>query len=95
MANYRISETARADLERIYRHGVREYGEIQADRYFIAFFEHFEKLAARPHAYPAIDDIRPGYRRSTCGVDSVYYRVIDGTVEVMTILGRQDVESWL
>ncbi|HZD53833.1 MAG TPA: type II toxin-antitoxin system RelE/ParE family toxin [Woeseiaceae bacterium] len=48
MASYRISEEAKADLERIYRRGVREHGEAQADRYFDAFFERFEQLAAQP-----------------------------------------------
>jgi hypothetical protein len=32
MASYRISEDAKADLIRIYRHGVREYGDVLADQ---------------------------------------------------------------
>lgn len=95
MASYRISEAARADLDRIYRRGVRDHGETQADRYFDAFFDHIEELAAWPYAYPAVDEVRPGYRRAVCGVDSIYYRVRDGIVEIMTILGRQDVDQWL
>ena len=95
MASYRVSEEANADLKRIYRRGVREYGEAQADRYFDAFFDRFEELAAQPRSYPAVDDIRPGYRRSVCGVDSIYYRVVDDVVEIMRILGQQDVDEWL
>ena len=49
MANYRISEDAKADLRRIYRRGVREYGEAQADQYYDAFFDRFERLAMRPY----------------------------------------------
>ena len=60
MANYRISEDARKDLRRIYRRGVLEFGEVQADRYFDAFFERFDELASQPHMYPAVDDIREG-----------------------------------
>ena len=45
--------------------------------------------------YQAVDDIREGYRRSVCGVDSIYFRIFDGTVEVMRILGQQDVEQSL
>lgn len=67
MANYRISEHAKADLNRIYRRGVREYGEVLADQYYDAFFDRFEQLAKRPHLYQAVDDIREGYRRSVCG----------------------------
>jgi toxin ParE1/3/4 len=95
MASYRISEEAIADLKRIYRRGLREHGEAQTDRYFDAFFERFEQLAARPLSYPAVDDIRSGYRRSVCGVDSIYYRVVDGTPEIMRILGQQDADEWL
>jgi toxin ParE1/3/4 len=95
VASYRISEDAKADLNRIYRRGVRDHGEAQADRYFDAFFQRFEHLARQPSLYQAVDDIRPGYRRSVCGVDSIYYRVVDDIVEIMRILGQQDVGEWL
>ena len=95
MANYRINEDAKVDLQRIYRRGVLEFGETQADRYFNAFFDRFDELAEQPLQYQAIDDIREGYRRSVCGVDSIYYRIVDNTVEIMRILGHQDIDDWL
>ena len=95
MANSRINEDARKDLRRIYRRGVLEFGEVQADRYFDALFERFDEMASQPHLYQAVDDIREGYRRSVCGVDSIYFRVVDGAVEIMRILGQQNVEHWL
>lgn len=95
MADYRISEDAKADLRRIYRHGVREYGEALSDQYYDAFFDRFEQLAKEPYSYQAVDDIREGYRRSVCGVDSIYYRVDGDTVEIMCILGQQDVDDWI
>jgi toxin ParE1/3/4 len=61
MANYRINEDAKADMQRINRRGVLEFGEAQADRYFNAFFERFEDLAEQPYQYQAVDDIRMGY----------------------------------
>lgn len=67
MVNYRINENAKADLQWIYRRGVLEFGEAQADRYFNAFFERFDELAEQPLQYQAVDDIREGYRRSVCG----------------------------
>lgn len=42
---------------------------------------------------PAVDEIRTGYRRSVCGVDSIYYRVMDDVVDTMRVLDRQDVEG--
>ncbi len=95
MANYRINEDSKADLQRIYRRGVLEFGEAQADRYFNAFFERFEELAEQPYQYQAVDDIRMGYRRSVCGVDSIYYRIVNDTVEIMRIVGQQDIDEWL
>jgi toxin ParE1/3/4 len=95
MATYRLSENAREDLRRIYRRGLREYGEAQADEYYNALFDRFDQIAERPFLYPAVDDIREGYRRSVCGVDNIYYRIEGETVEIMAIIGRQDVEEWL
>ena len=95
MANYRINEDAKADLQRIYRRGVLEFGEAQADRYFDALFDRFEEIAEQPLQYQAVDDIREGYRRSVCGVDSIYYCIVDNKVEIMRILGQQDIDGWL
>jgi toxin ParE1/3/4 len=43
----------------------------------------------------AVDDIRAGYRRSVCGADSIYYRVQGDTVEILAIVGQQDLDNWL
>jgi toxin ParE1/3/4 len=95
MGNYRLSENAKADLTRIYRRGLREYGEAQADKYYESFFERFEQLAEQPLLYQAVDNIRPGYRRSVCGSDSIYYRIDGENVEIMAIIGHQDLEEWI
>ena len=95
MATYRLTENAKEDLRRIYRRGLREYGEAQADQYYNALFDRFEQIAEQPFLYPAVNDIREGYRRSVCGVDSIYYRIEGETVEIMAIIGRQDLEEWL
>ena len=95
MGTYRLTEDAKDDLIRIYRRGLREFGEVQADAYFNAFFERFELLADQPLAYAAVEDIRVGYRRSVCGVDSIYYRVQGEIVEIMAIIGQQDLDDWL
>ena len=95
MGTYRLTEYAKEDLRRIYRQGLREYGEAQADRYYNALFDRFEEIAEQPFLYPAVDEIREGYRRSVCGVDSIYYRIESGIVEIMAIIGRQNLEEWL
>ena len=92
MAAYRLAAAAQEDLRRIYVYGCKHWGEDAAERYYHALFDRFEQLAAQPYLYPAVDHIRPGYRRSVCGVDSIYYRVKDEVVEIMAIVGTQDTE---
>ena len=72
MGSYRISEDAAIDLARIWREGCLRWGETQADKYYWALMERFELIAAQPLLFQAVDHIRPGYRRSVCGVDSIY-----------------------
>lgn len=91
MGNYKLSEDAKSDLARIYRRGIKEYGEKQADKYYANFFLRFEQIAEQPNLYQAVDHIRKGYRRSVCGVDSIYYIINGNTVEIMNILGQQDI----
>ncbi len=93
MGNYRLTEDAKADLRRIYNRGVEEWGEAQADQYYNDFFDQFEQLAEDPYSYQAVDFIRERYRRSVCGVDSIYYRVEGDTVEIMSIIGRQNTDE--
>lgn len=92
---YRISHDASMDLARIYWHGVVKLGEQRAEGYYQLLIEQFEKISDAPLAFQAVDNIREGYRRSVCGADSIYYRVSsqDGTVEIMRILGRQDLSE--
>jgi toxin ParE1/3/4 len=95
MAFYKLKPEAEEDLNRIWRRGVRDHGEAQADRYYYGFIKRFEQLAEEPYLYPAVDDVRHGYRRSVCGVDNVYYRVVHDGVEIMRIVGQQDIDEWL
>jgi toxin ParE1/3/4 len=94
---YRLAQAALNDLQRIYDYGLESWGEAAADSYYNALFDRFEEIASRPLFYPAVEHIRKGYRRSVCGVDSIYYRVgdDDGIVEIMAILGSQDTDEAL
>lgn len=91
MANYKLSKAAKADLIRIHQYEIRKFGEAQADSYFDQFFELFELIAERPQAFEAVEFIKPGYRRCHCGVDSIFYRFEKDKVEIMAIVGRQDI----
>ncbi|MCB1466199.1 MAG: type II toxin-antitoxin system RelE/ParE family toxin [Rhizobiaceae bacterium] len=95
MAEYKLNDAAKQDLARIYRRGLERHGEAQADRYYYAFFRRFDQIAEQPFLYQAVEHIKSGYRRSVCGQESIYYRVVDGVPEIMRILGRQDLSSEL
>jgi toxin ParE1/3/4 len=93
MANYKISKSAEEDLIRIHHYGVKKFGMKQADKYFNSFFTCFELIAERPFSFESVDFIKPGYRRCVCGADSVYYRINKNCVEIMAIIGRQDLNQ--
>ncbi len=95
MRRYRLSRLAEADLRRIWKHGYVQWGENQADIYYQKLIDRFEELAETPHLYPSVNHIRKGYRKSVCGVDTIYYRITESGVEIMRILGRQDIKDWL
>ncbi|MDA3930001.1 MAG: type II toxin-antitoxin system RelE/ParE family toxin [Prolixibacteraceae bacterium] len=95
MANYKLSYTAKEDLIRIHQYGVKQFGIKQADKYFDSFFECFEIIAQRPFSFESVDFIRIEYRRCVCGSDSIYYKIKDNIVEIMSIIGRQDLKNSL
>lgn len=93
MAKYRLSNTAKQDLIRIHHYGIERFGITQADKYFDSFFKYFEIIAQRPHAFEAVDIIKTGYRRCVCGSDSIYYKINKDHIDIMTIIGRQELEN--
>jgi toxin ParE1/3/4 len=95
MASYRLSDRALADLERLYDRGILTFGLRLADKYYDELLARMQQIADQPKLYPAVDDIRKGYRRSVCGVDSIYYRIGEQGVEIVRVLGRQDSASSL
>ena len=93
MAKYKLSTVAKEDLLRIHHYGVKKFGMVQADKYFYSFFESFDIIAHRPFSFESVDFIKAGYRRCVSGTDSIYFKVNNDIVEIMTIIGRQDLNS--
>lgn len=60
MANYKLSQAAYEDLYRIWLYGLESFGQVQADRYYHAFFDRFEEIAKSPYIFPRAEDIRKG-----------------------------------
>ncbi|MCV6613794.1 MAG: type II toxin-antitoxin system RelE/ParE family toxin [Cellvibrionaceae bacterium] len=95
MAHYKLAPSAEEDLERIWLYGLGKWGLAKANSYIETMHRRFDELAENPLHYPAVSDIYPGYRRSVCGSDSIYYRVNGHSVEIMAIIGKQDLEPCL
>jgi len=93
MSKYRISKHAREDLIAIAQYGDDRYGIQASDAYRDKLIKRFEALAEKPLRYPPVDHIREGYRRSVCGVNSIYFRVDGDDIEIMRILGRQSLNA--
>lgn len=92
MPNYRLSKGAKEDLVGIAQYGDEHFGMAQSDHYRDQLKRRFLVLAEQPMLYPAVDHIRVGYRRSVCGVHSIYYRIEGEGVEIIRIIGRQDLK---
>ncbi|NOR76831.1 MAG: type II toxin-antitoxin system RelE/ParE family toxin [Draconibacterium sp.] len=95
MAKYRLSNVAKEDLIRIHHYGIEKIGIAQADKYFDSFFQCFDIIAQRPFSFQSVEHIKKGYRRCVCGSDSIYYRLNNNIIEIMAIIGRQDLKNIL
>jgi toxin ParE1/3/4 len=95
MAEYRLSNEAKQDLIRIHQFGVKKFGITQADKYFYSFFDYFEIIAQRPFSFESVDYLKEGYRRCPCGTDTIYFRINDSMVEIMAVIGMQDLKNIL
>ena len=92
MAKYRLSKEARDDLIRIHQYGGQRFGIDQADAYFYFFFG---LIAEHPYSFQPVDHVKSGYRRCVCGSESIYFGIREKTVEIMAIIGRQDLNQRL
>ncbi len=90
MVSYKLTPEAEEDLWLIYHWGVQTHGQAQADIYYHAIFDRFDKIAEQPNLYQAVDYIHEGYRRSVFGVHSIYYKIEGQDIAIMRILNRQD-----
>ena len=90
MYEFRITQSAKEDLIEIAHYGDENFGVAKSDRYRDQLKQRFFILAEQPFLYPSVNHITRGYRRSVCGVHSIYYRIEKNTVEIVRVLGRQD-----
>ena len=95
VGRYRLSKAAEEDLIGIALFGDAHFGIAQSNRYRDKLGQRFSALAEQPLHYPAVDHLRDGYRRSVCGVHSIFYRIDGNVVEIIRILKSQDPQKQL
>lgn len=87
---FKLSREAKEDLIAIAQYGDKHFGRIQSDEYCCKLQQRFELITQQPLLYPQVNHITQGYRRSVCGVHSIYYRLEDGVVYIVRVLNKQN-----
>lgn len=85
-AEYRLSASARRDLEAIWRYTAETWSADQARRYTRALTQAMTDLLGKPHLGTACDHIRPGYRRRRMAEHVIYFRAAPYGVAIIRIL---------
>lgn len=90
MYNQKLSFEAEEGIIRIFEYGLGQFGILQAAKYYDMLFECFNKIASNPFMFPVVLNYKNAERFCVCGVDTIYYNINDLNIEIITIIGRQD-----
>lgn len=86
MAKIKLRPSAHADLKGIASHTQDKWGRRKRDAYLGKLNERLRRLAENPQIGLVRDDVRHGYRSAKAGRHLIFYRDIDGGIEVVRIL---------
>jgi len=96
MAEYRLTDRARADLIGIYDFTESKFGSYQADAYYAGLIRSFGLLADFPLIGQTADDLAVGYRRFRFQSHLIFYTTQANFIEIRAIVhGAQDIRSQL
>lgn len=90
MYSYYLSIEAEEDIVRIFEYGFNHFGLKQTEKYYDELFECFNKIAFNPYMFPKYPYHNENYRYCVCGVDTIYYTIVNDQVKIITIIGKQD-----
>ncbi len=86
MSDFVLSPRAKADLGEIWDYTAEQWDGKQAERYTRLIAAAIQALASVPTRGKACDYIRKGYRKYPVGAHVIFYRVIEGGIDVVRIL---------
>jgi toxin ParE1/3/4 len=96
MAEYRLTDRARADLIDIYDFTESRFGAYQADAYYAGLVRSCGLLADFPRIGQPVEELAPGYRRFRFQSHLIFYTVRPDYVEIRAIVhNAQDIRSQL
>ena len=84
----RLLETkaARADLDKIFLHSLKTYGEAAAGRYIGQLLDLYDLILSQPEMARQREEIDPPVRIHPYGAHLIVYRIGEGTVTIIRIL---------
>ncbi|MSP00179.1 MAG: type II toxin-antitoxin system RelE/ParE family toxin [Acetobacteraceae bacterium] len=83
---YTISPRARRDIEEIWAHTGKHWGTDQAEFYTRQIGRDIARVAEQPAIGRACPEVRAGYRKYPSGSHVLFYRLIEGGIDVVRIL---------
>jgi len=90
---YNLSGDAKADLRSIFKFGVQQFGEAQADKHYWEIMEQLKFIAEFPESFPKIIIRGRFYHLCAALPETIYYHVDEeNMVQIDRILGRQNRE---
>jgi toxin ParE1/3/4 len=96
MAEYRLTDRARADLIDIYDFTESKFGAYQADAYYAGLVRSFGLLADFPRIGQQVDELALGYRRFRFQSHLIFYTAQPDHVEIRAIIhSAQDIRPQL
>jgi toxin ParE1/3/4 len=84
--HYTLSPRAQDDLDEIWAHTIEYWGIDQAEFYVRQIGQHIEAVAMQPMIGRACSGVRVGYYKYPSGSHVLFYRLIEGGIDVVRIL---------
>jgi toxin ParE1/3/4 len=85
MKRYILSPEAKTDIVNIRKYTTQKWGKAQADKYSLELRERMRWLADNPMLGRTRDEVKEGYRSFKEGSHIIFYRIAEGTIEIIGI----------
>ncbi len=92
MASYHLSDKARADLDKLYEHGILTFGLGVADKYYDEIIEQLEILGESPRLYRERWELSPPVRICPFKPYVIIYTVKQSQTVIIRV--RHEREDW-